>query len=370
MREKFFSETIEKHAWSLTFPIYQTGSFLMPEGEKHRYSRESNPTVEELARIISLFEDAQMTTCTSSGMGAISTTLFTLLDNEKKLLIPADLFGRTYNFITKFLSGWGIRVKVTDPGNSNIINNIEENQIVFLEGISNPMLRVYDIELIAEKIHEKGGMLIVDSTLATPYNSEPLTHGADIVIHSLSKFISGHNDLIGGSISGNREILEKIDAMRRTLGTSLDPNTAFLAIKGLKTLGLRMEKINRNAMVISDMLETAKFSHNSIYPMNKNHTDSDTVKKILLGGSGIVSFQLKDRTNNPERFMRGLKLIRPANTFGSVNSLISHPSTMSHRSLTDKERERVGISENTLRLSIGIEEPEAIFSDLQSAFET
>ena len=369
MREKFFSETIEKQAWSLTFPIYQTGSFLMPEGEKHRYSRESNPTVEELSRIISMFEDAQMTTCTSSGMGAISTTLFTQLEKGKKLLIPADLFGRTYNFITSFLLKMGIQLKVSDPGNVNIIKNIEENQIVFLEGISNPMLRVYDIELIAEIVHEKGGMLIVDSTLSTPYNSEPLNHGADIVIHSLSKFMSGHNDLIGGSISGHRDIIDKIDATRRTLGTSLDPNTAFLAIRGLKTLGLRMDRINNNAKLISEMLEDAKFSQNIVYPMNKNHTDSEAAAKNLLGGSGIVTFELSKQSNEPGKFMKKLELVKPANTFGSVNSLISHPTTMSHRNLSEKERNRVGISVNTMRLSVGIEIPEKIFSDLMKASE-
>ena len=364
LRKKFFHETIENHAHSMTFPIYQTGSFQMPEGEHYRYSRELNPTVEELSRIISIFESSEATTCTSSGMGAISTTLLSLLRPEKKLIIPYDLFGRTYNFAKDFLREWKVNTIISEIGTDQVISHIEEGAIVFLETVSNPMLTVYDIEKISKTVHEHNGILVVDSTLPTPFNINPLQLGADVVIHSLSKFMSGHNDLIGGSISGSKVLIEKIDSFRRTLGTSMDPNTAFLAIRGLKTLGIRMENINSHALSVSMMLSNSGNFKNIRYPLNPSHPDYRLSTRILYGGSGIVTFDLSNESCSPEKFMRRLNLAKPANTFGGVNSTVSHPWTMSHRSISTEDRKRLGITERTIRLSVGTEEPEDIVKDI------
>ena len=357
-------ETVDPPRYSLTFPIYQTSAFKLPEGDHYRYGRENNPTVEELSRIISGLEHSESTTCFSSGMGAISTTLLSLLDPGNSLVIPADLFARTRNFASTFLRKWGISLKITKPGTEEIISSISSGTVVFLEAISNPGLRVYDVKKIAEAVHRKGGLVIVDATFATPVNIRPIELGSDISIHSLSKFIGGHNDLIAGSASGNRNLIERIDSFRRTLGTNLDPNTAFLTIRGIKTLQLRMEKINRNAAHIAGKLSEMGIFEEVIYPGLPNHPDHDVALSSLRGFGGVISFRLKEGTGQPLEKIKRLRYIEPANTLGSVNTVISHPMTMSHRSLNREDLAVLGVDERFFRLSVGIENPDEILEDL------
>jgi cystathionine gamma-synthase len=187
-----------------------------------------------------------------------------------------------------------------------------------------------------------------------------------VSIHSLSKFIGGHNDIIGGSASGKSDIISRIDLFRRTLGTNMDPNTAFLAIRGLKTLSLRMEKINKSAMKIALELEEAGIFQEVIYPGLKSHPDHNIASRMMSGYGGVISFRLKTGKVSPMEKIRSLSLIEPANTLGSVGTVISHPMTMSHRSLSRDEFEKLGIDENYFRLSVGTEDPELIIKDLRS----
>ncbi len=357
-------ETIDPPRYSLTFPIYQSSAFKLPEGNRYRYGRENNPTVEELGRIISGMEGAESTTCFSSGMGAISTSLLTFLKPGSNLVMPLDLFARSRSIATGFLRDWGVNVKTCGTGTENILKSLGEGSLVFLEAISNPTLRVYDIERIAKAAHEKGGILIVDSTFATPVNLKPLEFGADISLHSLSKFIGGHNDIIGGSVSGKEELISRIDAFRRTLGTNMDPNTAFLAIRGIKTLGLRMEKGNKNAMFLAQRLSEMKVFDEIIYPGLPEHPDHSIASRILKGFGAVLSFRVRNGSGNYSQLLKKLEHIEPANTLGSVNTVISHPMTMSHRSLGKEELKEIGVDENFFRLSLGIESPESILQDI------
>ena len=360
-------ESIDPVTGSLTYPIYQTSAYRMPDGEKYRYSRESNPTVEELARIISVLENTSSSTAFSSGMGAITTTLLKLLRPGMRLLVTRDCFARTFRFATEFLRQYGITVNVSEPGNENVMDLAPDADIVFLESISNPVLRVYDIPAISRIVSEHGGKLVVDSTLATPVNQKPHGQGAAVVIHSLSKFMSGHNDIIGGSASGDPDSISSIDSFRRTLGTSMDPNTAYLTIRGLKTLGVRMKRINDTAMELAEEFQDNPSFGTIRYPGLESHPDSSVARKLLNGFGGIISFDIHKGMSSPKEFMSRLRIIEPANTLGGVNTTISHPATMSHRSLSPDERKKVGFSESTFRLSVGLEDPAVILDDITSA---
>ncbi len=353
------------YAAPLTYPIYQTSSYVVPEGEKYRYSREYNPTVENLGIKIKEMEGAEDYNVFSSGMGAITTTLLSLSKPGDRILTHLDTFARSYHFIRDFMGKWGIKPDIANPGTENIINGIKKDTgIVFIESITNPILRVNDISTISEKCHDVGAILVVDSTVPTPYNVKSLKLGADIVVHSSSKFIAGHNNVISGLAAGRKDLMEKIDAMRRTLGTSLDPNSAFLTENGMKTLEIRMEKINSNAMEIAAELQKKPEISKVIYPGLPEHPDHEIAKKYMKGYSGIVCFKVK---TDPEKFIGKLEKIVPANTMGGTETVISIPASMSHRSLTSEELNVLGVDSTFMRLSVGIEDPDEIVRDINRA---
>ncbi len=362
-------DNVIEPAYPLTFPIFQTGSYAIPQGEKYRYGREANPTVEELCRQISILEETETTVCFSSGMGAITTTLMALLKPGDRVITTVDSFARSSRFIRDFLSNWGIKNIISEPGTENLLNQINEKATVFIETISNPSLRVYNIERIARRVHDFGGELICDATFSTPLNLRSHSLGADIVINSLSKFMSGHNDTIGGSASGSLELLTEVDKLRRTLGTNMDPNTAYLIIRGLKTLGLRMKEINKNGISVSRNLQTVKGVSNVNYPGLDSHPDFNYSRDVLIGYGGVITFDIENLKGRHNEFFKNLKIIQAANTLGGVHSVISHPKTMSHRSLSQEELKLVGIGDNTVRLSVGTEDAENILEDLKNAID-
>ena len=357
-------ETIDPVTGSLSFPIHQTSAYLMPEGERYRYSRESNPTVEELGRVIRILENTEAATVFSSGMGAISTTLLALSKPGSKIMIHKDSFARSYKLVTQFLRSWGNEVIVPELGNEAFLERAGEADIVFLESITNPILRVYDLDAIAEKVHSSNGIFIVDGTIATPINQRAADHGAVIVIQSLSKCISVSNDTIGGSASGKKELIEKVDNFRRTLRTTMDPNTAFLTLRGIKTLHTRMAQINSTTKEVAQSLSAQDAFTNVRYPGFPDHPDAEIARRMLKGFGGVVTFDMEGAAN-PMAAMKKLKVIAPANTLGGVNATISHPSTMSHRSLTKDEKDALGVGDGTFRLSVGLEEAEIILQDLK-----
>ncbi|MGC8506557.1 MAG: PLP-dependent transferase [Thermoplasmata archaeon] len=362
------SEEEEGEFGSLTYPIFQTSAYIMPKGSKFRYTRENNPTVANLARKVSLLEHAESTTCFASGMGAVTTTLLTLLNPGSKLLIQRDVFSRSYTFSRDFLTRWGVRTSFALPGTENTLTLLKEKQdVVFVESITNPILRVNDIKRMAEEIHNTDGILVVDSTLSTPHNIKPIDLGADIVIHSASKFISGHNNVIAGTCSGKNEFIEKIDLMRRTLGPSLDPFSAFLVDNGIKTLGVRMERINNSAMQIAAKLHDIKQIDSVIYPGLNDHPDHSIASETMRGYGGVIAFRVNKAVSHPERMFEYMKVVKPANTLGGPNTVISHPVTMSHRSLSEEEKRLIGIDTHMFRLSIGLESPDDILNDIRNS---
>jgi cystathionine gamma-synthase len=366
---KAVKEDIEDSTKAITTPIYQTVAFMFPEGEKFRYSREANPTTLELGKKIAELEGAEMGIAFSSGMGAITTTLFTLLTPGKSLLVTMDMFGRSLRFCKDFLANWGVKVTISKPGNENLLEAAKRSHfdVIFVESITNPLLRVINLPELSKIAKENNSILVVDSTFATPINQKPIEFGADIVIHSASKFIAGHNDVIAGLAAGKEVLMKNIDLMRRTLGTSLEPFPAYLVIRGMKTLKVRMDVINRNAEQIAEFLEDHPKVTKVYYPGLKSHPDYEIARKVLKGFGGVVSFEVRGGKDEALKVMRSTKVIIPAQSLGGVNSLISHPPTMSHRTLSLEERKIIGINDSLLRLSVGIEDVEDLIEDLDQA---
>ncbi len=362
------TETVDPNTGALTFPIYQTSAYELPKGEKYRYTRESNPTVEELAGKIALLEGAPAGSAFSSGMGAITSTFLSLLKPGSKLLIQRDVFARSFKFATGFLRDWGVDVIAAGPGTDSVLEAMESSpDLVFVEGVSNPTLRVIDLPRLSRAASKHGSTLVVDSTFATPFNELPYRHGADLIVHSASKFIAGHNDVICGLAAGREDIIGKVDSMRRTMGSSLDPHAAFLVLRGLRTLKVRIDAINKTAAHVARKLEESRQVHRVFYPGLQSHPDRNVACRLLQGYGGVVTFELDGSVKNALNAISRLKLVMPANTLGGANSTISHPWTMSHRGLTDEERGEAGITQGMLRLSIGLEDRDEILGDILQA---
>lgn len=367
-QSKIVRDKIEGETGSIVFPIYQSSAFQLPKGEKFRYSRENNPSVEALCQKINELEGSETGNCFSSGMGAVTTTLLSLLSPGKTILVQRDIFARSYKFITQFLAAWGVNVLIADPGTENILKYSDRKvDLIFVESITNPTLRVTDIEAIRSSYPAEKTVIVTDATFATPVLQNPLSLGSDIVVHSLSKFMSGHNDTIGGYAGGRKDLMAPIDQNRRTLGPSMDPNTAFLINRGMKTLFVRMKQSGDTAFSIAESLQKIDGVKTVNYPFLKNHPDYAISRKHLKEKPSVVSFELDTSRIDIQKFMSSLNNIMPANTLGGLNTTITHPSTMSHRTISEEERIKAGISPGLMRLSVGLESEEDIMDDLKNS---
>lgn len=362
---KVVREEPDELTGAITTPVYMTTAYSFPKGEKYRYSREANPTVLELGRRIAEIEGGEMGVAFSSGMGAISTVLMTLLRPGLRLVVQRDMFGRSLKFCTNFLSSWGVKTQVADSGMDDLVSKVSSGaDVVFVESVTNPLLRVVDLPLLAKVSAESSSKLVVDSTFATPVNQRPLEVGATVVLHSASKFIAGHNDVIAGLAAGKKDVMDQVDQMRRSLGTSLDPHAAYLVIRGMKTLKVRMDVIERNALTLAEFLESHPKVRKVYYPWLRSHPDYEVARRVLNGGGGVLSFEVR---GDALTVMKSVRLITPAQTLGGVNSVISHPATMTHRGLSPEERKAAGIEDTLLRLSVGIEDVNDLMEDLDRA---
>ena len=352
----------------LEVPIYLTAGFITPSlARMYLYSREANPTVTALEEKIAEIEGYQSAAAFSSGMSAISTTFITLLKPGDKMLIQRDIFSRTVVLARELSKKMGIDLIESSP--EEIIDNAEKLKpdIVFVESVSNPLLKVVDLQELGKICKSQGTMLIVDNTIPTPINLRPSETGANIVIHSASKYLGGHNDIIGGIVAGEAELVEQIRDKRSDLGTIMDPFTSFLVIRGLKTLHIRMQHHNKNAEILAKNLQDNKKIARIYYPGLESHSSHAIAKKILKGYGGIVSIELKTDLEGTLRFMRELSIAKPAGTFGGPETLVSHPATMSHRHLSKEEREAMGIGDSLVRISVGLENIEDVIEDIEQA---
>ncbi|ADN50435.1 Cystathionine gamma-lyase [Vulcanisaeta distributa DSM 14429] len=367
---------VDDNMGSIIEPIYQTSLFDYREPERRpslhgvvplKYSREDNPTVHAVESKVAELEHGVDALGTSSGMAAITTLMMALLSRDSTVLMPLDVYGSTLVLMER-LSKFGIKTVITDPGTNNVINSLKSGiNVVFIESVSNPLLRVYDIPKIVKAAHEVNAVVVVDNTLATPMGITPISHGADFVIHSATKYLSGHNDVVAGFIVGSDDRIKGVWEWRRFLGTIMEPFTAFLVDRGLKTLHIRMRTHEENAKAVAEFLMDHPKVERVYYPCLDNHETYEVAKKLLSNCGGMVSFEVKGGLKEAMAVYKHVKMIIPSVSFGGAESIITHPASTTHVHWSPEDRARAGIKDNLLRLSVGLEDPEDIINDLNQA---
>jgi len=370
----------------VTTPIYAAASFIPESAEQvdrifaheiegYSYSRYENPTNLALEEQVTALENGHGSLACASGMAALEAAILTALTDRRRFVLAADaLYGATYRLLWSVLEPMGIEsslVDVCDP--AAVEQAIERHKpgCLLMETISNPLLRVGPIDRIAALCREAGCVLIVDNTFATPLLVRPIELGANLVMHSATKYLAGHGDVLGGLVTADETHYEVLRTLSRTTGPVMGPFEAYLTMRGVKTLPLRMERQCGNARRIAAWLREHPKIERVYYPDDPEHPDAETVARILPEGlyGAIVSFELRDVTE-PEQvyaFIDRLKLIVKATSLGDVHSMILYPRVSTHRDLAPKQRERMGIRDNLVRLSVGIEDPADIMADLDQA---
>jgi len=336
----------------------------------YRYGRWGNPTVRALEKKIAQLERCEEGLSFSSGMGAITSTLFALLNAGDSMLIMKEVYGDTLVFVKDFLPKCGIKVYVYSIEEREEIEElIDKGEIglLYLESPTNPTLRVIDIKNLTVKAKKKGIKVVVDNTFATPINQRPRLFGADVIIHSATKYLCGHNDTMGGVVVGNRDDISKIWNVRRIFGNLLGPFDAYLVLRGIKTLALRVKKQNESAMELARWLEKHPKVKRVFYPGLESHPDHEIAKAQMDGFGGMVAFDIDTTADGAAFFMDSLQLIKRAPSLGAVESLATRPAFTSHRNLSREEKERLGITETLIRLSVGIENLEDLKNDIDRA---
>lgn len=337
----------------------------------HIYSRNTNPTVRAFETKIRLLEGAQAATSFASGMAAISNTLFSLLSPGDRIVSVKDSYGGTNKLFLEFLPRFNIRVDLCDTTDHEQIEAAVAAgcKVVYLESPTNPTLKVVDIARIAGAGHRAGAVVVADNTFATPINQNPLALGADLVLHSATKFLGGHGDALGGVVCGDPEWVKRIYHYREITGAALDPMAAFLLIRGMKTLHLRIRQQNESALSIARWLQGHESVASVFYPGLETHPHHDIARRQMRGFGGVLSFMLKGGFGAVKRVLPKLQLARRAANLGSVETIAGPPATTSHVECSAEEREAMGIPEGLIRYSVGIEDTEELIADLSQALK-
>lgn len=367
----------------VSVPIYQSSTFAFRSAEHgaslfageekgYIYTRLGNPTVHALEESVACLENGKYGLATATGMAAITTILLALLELNTHLLSTASVYGATRIVIEKELSRFGVSASFVDTSNLETSRRYlrPETRLIFIESPANPTMAVTDIQAWSRLAREKGCWLAVDNTFASPVLQNPLELGADIVIHSLTKFINGHSDVVGGMIVTNDETLYQ--QLRRVLvnfGGTMAPHQAWLILRGVKTLALRVEKSQENAQKLARFLQ----GHPAVawvnYPGLENHPQYELARKQMRGPGSMLCFGLKGGFDAGRKFINSVRLCTLAVSLGGIETLIQHPASMTHASLPRLEREEAGITDDLIRLSVGCEDCEDLKADLEQALE-
>ena len=337
----------------------------------HIYSRNTNPTVELFERKLAALEGAERATAFATGMAAISNTLFTLLEPGARVVSVKDTYGGTNRIFTEFLPRWDVDVALCETEDHDAIEAaIDEGaDVIYLETPTNPTLKVLDIRRLAAAGRDAGAVVVVDNTFATPINQRPLGLGADLVLHSATKFLGGHSDAMGGVVAGAADAVEPIFRFREINGAALGAHSAFLLARGLRTLELRVTRQNANALQVARFLERHPAVETVFYPGLQDHPHHDIARRQMTGFGGVLAFALKDGLDAVRRVLSRLRLAHTAASLGSVATLVGPPATTSHVELTAEQRAAAGIPESLVRYSVGIENGDDLVADLRAALE-
>lgn len=341
------------------------------QAEGHIYGRNTNPTVAVFEEKLRILEDAEAATSFSTGMAAISNTLYTLVKPNDRVVSVKDTYGGTNKIFIEFLPRLNVEVALCDTTDHEAIEaEIAKGcTVLYLESPTNPTLKVVDIERLAKAGHAVGATVVVDNTFATPINSNPLSFGADLVLHSATKFLGGHADALGGVICGSKDLIEQIYHYREINGATLHPMAAYLLLRGMKTLELRIRQQNASAMQVAEYLQAHDFVQNVYYPGLPSHENHDIAKKQMRGFGGVLSFDLRGGFAAVQVFLPKLKYAHAAANLGSVETIVGPPATTSHVESTAEERAAMGIPESLIRYSTGIENVEDLIADLEQALD-
>ena len=377
----------DKQYGSLTMPVYQSSTFYFKSCEEggrrfsgqedgYIYTRLGNPTTNTLERKVASLEGAEAAAATSSGMGAISSALWTIASAGKHIIADSTLYGCTFALLSHGLPKYGVEVTFVNTSNLDEIKaNLKENTVaVYLETPANPNLKIADISAIAQLVHgyNKDIKVVCDNTFATPYLQKPLQLGADVVVHSATKYLSGHGDVIAGFVVGKADFITevKMSGIKDMTGCVMSPHDAFLVLRGLKTFELRMKRHCENSMAIAKFLEAHPKVEKVYYPGLAGHKGYGIAKKQMTAGfGGMVSFEIKGGKENGMKFVNALELCTIAVSLGDAETLVEHPASMTHSTYTAEDLKEAGIPEGLVRLSAGLENAEDIIADLSQALD-
>jgi len=365
---------------SVSVPIHQTSTFVFKSAEQgaarfagreegYIYTRWGNPTVRALERNVAELEGGEDARACSSGMAAIHAAVASIVRKGDHMIAPDSLYSGTEKLFIDIFSKFGVETAFVDQSDTaNVEDAIKENtKIIFIETPANPTLKITDLKAVARIAQERNIITIVDNTFMSPYFQQPLRMGIDVSIHSMTKYLGGHSDLIGGIIIGRRSLFKALDDVIRNTGGTLGPFDAWLALRGIKTLPLRMKKHDENAMKVAEFLEAHRKVKKVHYPGLKSHPQHELAKRQMSGFGGMISFELKGGVQEGVKLMNSVKLCILAVSLGAVETLIEHPASMTHASISREERLKTGITDGLVRLSVGIEDAEDIIQDLEQA---
>ena len=373
-------ELRQQEANAITTPIYQTATFWFKssaevidfqEGrlDREEYGRYGNPTWRAVERKLSELEGGEETVLFASGMCAATTTFLQMLTPGSHLIVTSDCYRRTRQFIRQYLDRMGVETSVIDAADVGKFEaEIRDNTTIFFtESPTNPFLRVIDVPEAVKVAHARGVKVVIDSTFASPVNHCPLEEGADLVIHSATKYLGGHNDLLAGTVTGSAELVDPIRKALGVLGGIIDSHAAWLLLRGLKTLSLRMDRHNQNGLAVAQWLENDPRVRQVWYPGLPSHPDHECAMRQMRGFGGVVTFEIDSDLAGAMRFIDATRVPYQAPSLGGVESLIELPVTMSYWDVPKEERLSMGITDSLTRLACGIEDPEDLIADLDQA---
>lgn len=379
--ENYSFETLAIHAGqepeattgAVVVPIFQTSTYAQESLGNPRlgydYSRADNPTRKAYEDCIAALENAKYGTAYSSGMGAINNCMY-LLKTGDEVIVGDDVYGGTYRFFTRVMDGFGITARFINTSDLGAVEAAftSKTKMLWVETPTNPLLKLSDLSALAALSRAKGAYMVVDNTFMSPYFQKPLDLGAHIVVHSATKYLGGHSDVIGGALVTNDErIHERMKFCQKSVGAVPGPFDCWLTLRGIKTLAIRMRQHEANAMSIAQWLEQHPEVERVIYPGLPSHPHHELAKRQMTGFGGMVSFVVKGGLEKARTVLEGTKLFLLAESLGGVESLIEHPAIMTHASIPPERRQEIGISDGLIRLSVGIEAVEDLQRDLECA---
>ena len=358
---------------AITPPLFQTSTYVQDSPGVHKgyeYTRTHNPTRTRLQECLASLENAKYCVVTGTGMAATMLIIQTL-KRGATVLCGDDVYGGTYRLFTTVVQN-DYKFVFADSSNLELFTSkIDELKpdLIWIESPTNPLLKISDIRAIAEKGKSVGSKLAVDNTFMSPYFQNPVDLGADFTYHSMSKYLNGHSDIVAGAIMVNDEHLyNELFRLQNSIGMSQSPFDSWLVLRGLKTLAIRMERHNSNAQKVAEYLENHPLVEKVVYPGLKSHPQYDIAQKQMRGAGGMITFFIKGGLENSRKFLENVKIFMLAESLGGVESLIEHPAIMTHASIPKVEREKIGLTDNLIRLSVGIEEIEDLIGDLNRGF--